>query len=567
MNRAFWQPIVHELMPFQGRFATAWRISAICALATLAFMTWQIPLAAIGCYLVLFVMKPDPGESTLMAIAICILVSVVVALLVWLTRLSIDIPTLRLLILAASSFIFMYLASASKLGPVGNIIALVIAFIMTLLGDAPFGEVATRGILYAWLMALIPMGLLVACNMIFGRSVPALLNAELTRRMHIAKDVLAGAETPSAAWQVLHQGNAPIESYLKFIGIFHLLPATQTQRLHTRHERTLLLLMQVAQLPSNPDNTAPFSATEQALRNTINTTLQNMDAPVPKGAPEPPSGFFRTDALSNPEHYRFALKTTLAACLAYIIYTALDWQDIHTAMVTCYVAALGSTGETLHKLTLRIIGCLIGAAMGIASILLLMPLMTSIGELMVLVFAGVLVAGWVSSGSERSAYAGVQIGLAFLLTVLQGFGPDVEVSVATDRVAGILLGNLLLFVIFTKVWPVSSLSFARAGISSVRARLHAYAQNAQAGQNLAPSQAAALLGDLNLAREQIVMRRFEPRELHTEENETTQLHRALSDSEAMCITAALDPSWTNHMANNANLHTDAAKESLPQTTL
>src|SRR5690606_2461914 len=137
--------------------------------------------------------------------------------------------------------------------------------------------------------------------------------------------------------------------------------------------------------------------------------LHQFYTPAPEHPLSPPSGFFYSDALRNPDYQRFALKTTLSALLAYIIYTSLDWQDIHTAMITCYVAALGTTGETVHKLTLRIVGCLIGAAMGIASIYLLMPLMTSIGQLMALVFVGTLVAGWVSSGSERSAYAGVQI--------------------------------------------------------------------------------------------------------------------------------------------------------------
>src|SRR5690606_17748556 len=158
------------------------------------------------------------------------------------------------------------------------------------------------------------------------------------------------------------------------------------------------------------------------------------------------------------------------------VYTALDWQDIHTAMITCYVAALATTGETLHKLTLRIVGCLIGAAMGMLAIVFLMPLMTSIGELMLLVFLGSLPAAWVASGSERSAYAGVQIGLAFLLTVLQGFGPDVQMSVALDRIMGILLGNVILYLVFTRVWPVSAAQAARARLDSIWSRLAWYSQ-------------------------------------------------------------------------------------------
>lgn len=545
MNRPFWHEVLHELMPFDGRLATAWRLGVICALTAMAFMTWQIPLVAIGCYLVLFVMKPDPGESTLMAIAICILVSVIVALLIWLTRLSINVPSLRLIILAACSFLFLYIGSASKLGPVGSIIALVIAFIMTLLGSAPVGEIATRGILYAWLMALVPMLLLIMCNTVFGLSVPGLLRKELGRRLDIADRIMAGTLPASAARSVLRQGNAPIHSYLQFISLFHLLPTQEMQRLRTRHERTLHLLLLIARHEDLQHDDARLQDTDASsgLKRAITESRGQLDTPFPQGPKNPPSGFFRADALSNPQHYRFALKTTLAACLAYIVYTALEWQDIHTAMVTCYVAALGSTGETLHKLTLRIVGCLIGAALGIASILLLMPLMTSIGQLMILVFAGTLIAGWVSSGSERIAYAGVQIGLAFLMTVLQGFGPDVELSVAVDRVIGILLGNALLYLIFTRIWPVSSLSAAQTGVNDVVEQLKALRTNAAPSQTLAPSQAAGLLGDLNLAREQIIMRRFEPAHRHTETDDMTRLQHTLSQTEALCVAAALDPAW------------------------
>lgn len=545
MSRPLWQEIRHELLPFPGRLATSWRLAVICALTAMAFMTWQIPLVAIGCYLVLFVMKPDPGESTLMAIAICILVSVIVMLLFWLTQLSINYPALRLIILAASSFLFLYIGSASKLGPVGGIIALVIAFIMTLLGSVPFGEVATRGILYAWLMTLIPMALLVLCNAVFGQSVPRLLRAELARRLEIVTGVAEGTLSADATVTTLRQGNAPVNSYLKFISVFHLLPSKEVLQLRTRHERILHMLLVIASHagPGSASGHVHDGNTTNTLAQTIAGLRSQIDTPVPPGPKNPPSGFFKPDALTNPLHYRFALKTTLAASLAYIIYTTLQWQDIHTAMVTCYVAALGTTGETLHKLTLRIIGCLIGAAMGVASILLLMPLMTSIGELMILVFAGTMLAGWVSSGSERIAYAGVQIGLAFLMTVLQGFGPDVELSVAMDRVIGILLGNALLYVIFTRIWPVKSISAAQTALNDVNVQLQALRINAVPGQTLAPSQAAELLAQLGEAKEQLQLQVFEPGHNDINPDERALLQKTLHDTEALCIAAALNPAW------------------------
>lgn len=542
MKPSLWRAVRHELMPFPGRLATAWRLGLICSLTALAFMTWQIPLVAIGCYLVLFVMKPDPGESTLMAIAICILVSIIVALLVWLTRISINIPTLRLIILAASSFFFLYLGSASKLGPVGSIIALVIAFIMTLLGSAPVGEVATRGLLYAWLMALIPMGLLLISQAVFGQSVPRLLRAQLARRLSLIDQIRAGDLPSSAVWPALRTGNNPISSYLKFIAVFHLLPNAETLRLKTQHERTLHMLLLLARRAELEQNLQmPMTEASRALESALENCRHTLDIPLPEGPKNTPSGFFREDALTNPAHYRYALKTTLAACLAYIVYTALDWQDIHTAMVTCYVAALGSTGETLHKLTLRLLGCLIGAAMGIGSILLLMPHMTSIGALMMLVFVGTLIAGWVSSGSERIAYAGVQIGLAFLMTVLQGFGPDVQLSVAIDRIIGILLGNALLYIIFTRIWPVSSLNAAHSALDDIAHRLDRLQANALPDQVLAPSQVAELLSDLHLANEQILMHRFERGHLQEDRQQMTELRQRIKAIEMRCIRAALEP--------------------------
>lgn len=160
--------VKRDLAYFPGRLAMAWRVGALCALMTLVAMLYGIPESAISCYLILFVMKPDAAESMAMAIAVTLLVSIVVGLILLILPYTLESAPLRMAVLVLSSFAFLWLGSASKLGPVGSIIALVIAFIMSLLGDAPNGELAVRAVLYAWLMAASPMLLLVAFNLSSG---------------------------------------------------------------------------------------------------------------------------------------------------------------------------------------------------------------------------------------------------------------------------------------------------------------------------------------------------------------------------------------------------------------
>src|SRR5439155_1230956 len=81
----------------------------------------------------------------------------------------------------------------------------------------------------------------------------------------------------------------------------------------------------------------------------------------------------------------FALKVTFAAMFCYIVYEAIDWSGIHTAFITCTFIALESTEATLYKGTLRIVGCVIGGALALFSIVFLMPHMETIASLAVLV--------------------------------------------------------------------------------------------------------------------------------------------------------------------------------------
>jgi uncharacterized membrane protein YccC len=175
---------------------------------------------------------------------------------------------------------------------------------------------------------------------------------------------------------------------------------------------------------------------------------------TPKAAARPkPKSLLVADAFTNPAHVHFALKVTFAAMFCYIVYEASDWSGIHTAFITCTFIALESTEATLFKGTLRIVGCVIGGALALFSIVFLMPHMESIASLVVLVACASAIAGWVATGSERISYAGLQLAFAFFYSVFQGYAPDTDLDNVRNRVIGILFGLVVTGLVFQYVWP------------------------------------------------------------------------------------------------------------------
>jgi multidrug resistance protein MdtO len=79
--------------------------------------------------------------------------------------------------------------------------------------------------------------------------------------------------------------------------------------------------------------------------------------------------------------------------------------------------------------------------------------MQSIFSLVLLTAAGAALAAWVAAGSLRSAYAGLQIGLAFFMCIFQGFAPDTNFTTIRDRLVGIVLGLVVSSTIFLYLWP------------------------------------------------------------------------------------------------------------------
>ncbi|MBJ2108040.1 FUSC family protein [Proteus terrae] len=482
-----------DLLPFDFRLATTWRIALLCALMAAIAMIYEIPESAISCYLIIYLIKADAVQNILLSVGVIILCSIVVCIIFVLFNLTIQNIILRFFFMALFSAVFMYLASASSLGDIGNLVALVIAFLMTLIDDIPVGDVATRALLYALLMAVSPMLLVILFNFFVGINPRKLLLNRIATRFSIASDFFLGRKESQLEISELLSTQTECKRYLMFIKMFYLRGREDIKWLENIIDNSYQILIMSLTFDKNTPTSIRFLLSKRCLEiadcfthhqidkikdkqqaqytiskihllNTFNKILSNKREikPVQKKTP-----FFVSDAFTNPNHKYFALKTTIAAILCYIFYDYFKWQGIHTAMITCYVVALTSVGETVHKLTLRITGCLIGALIGMISLLYIIPNLSDVFELMVLIFFCLLPAAWVAVGNERISYAGVQVGLAFLLTTLHGFKPSFDMDVVSDRILGILLGNIVMYIIFTKVWPSSIVNTIYKQITSI----------------------------------------------------------------------------------------------------
>jgi multidrug resistance protein MdtO len=185
---------------------------------------------------------------------------------------------------------------------------------------------------------------------------------------------------------------------------------------------------------------------------------------------DPPSRFLVPDALTNPEHVKFALKGCLAASLCYIIYNAKDWPGINTAITTCFLTALNTVGASHQKQILRIAGALAGGVLiGIGSQVFILPHLDSIAGFTLLFLAFTIPAAWVATSSPRLSYFGVQAIIAFYLINFSEFKVQVSLIPARDRVVGILLGLFMMWLIFDQLWGVpSTVEMKRTFISNLR---------------------------------------------------------------------------------------------------
>lgn len=187
-------------------------------------------------------------------------------------------------------------------------------------------------------------------------------------------------------------------------------------------------------------------------------------------------------SLSNGEAIRFALKGALAASFCGLLYQGFAWQGISTCVMTVMLVAQSSFGASLRKSLLRITGAALGGLAALLVIAGLMPNMESLASLLVVTTALFAAAAWLTTGSSRISYAGLQMALALCLVLINTLGPTTDLAPAGDRLLGILLGITVMgFMDFT-LWPVFAGPTLRRKLAEVMRRM-ADAQRFASQQN------------------------------------------------------------------------------------
>src|SRR5258707_2518253 len=584
------------LRPFPGRLEFAARLALICALTTLVVEIYQTPDPALTAYVAFFVMKPDRTTSVILSIVMVLLISIIIGLVILVSMAVIDQPAWRVASMAMMSLGLVLRTSATKSKPFGPTIALMAAYALDLLSKAKIGKLGTRGLLYAWLFVPIPASVSVIVNLFLGPPPRRLIERALAHRLALAAAMLRGPDhhKREAFAEALSEGTGELLTWLKLAGAEKTSPAEDIAALRQAAESIVPILLLVDMIDRNPEGMLPDSlkghiadvldemaSILSAARYPVEISLREDGAPLSPSAaeiladmkealarftaaplpdlpPPPPEkakgGFFLPDAFTNPEHVHYALKTTAAAMLCYATYSLLDWPGIHTCLITCYIVSLGTTGETVEKLTLRILGCLLGAAAGIAAIVFLMPNFTSIGALMAVVFVATLASGWVAGGSPRIAYAGFQIAFAFFLCTIQGSAPAFDMTIARDRVIGILFGNLVVYLVFSNIWPVTVAQRVDSGIATLLRRLGAMATAVNRSRRCSlASEASAALGAIE---QDIELAQYEPSSVRPA-NDWLDLRRRTANAIAALIgtlwlRANQDPSLGGGLSRRLN---------------
>jgi len=510
-----------ELSPYRGRTALVARMVIAATLVMLICMVFRIPYAFQGAIYALIVSRESSQATFKSAASILSLTGIGGAYLLASAWFVISIPTLHLLWVIASFFLGFYAISTIKNFGASSTFAIMICVGVPLWDRHVSAGTNVEDTLWLCLASAIGVVITVGVEILFSRIKPgedivagvadrlaAVENLLVCFAKNCSADRLTQANVVRLAMvgtsmlRRILQRSAYAPNYAEQMGAVIALTGrlvdlaanltSPTQMSGGDREQIRLLAEDVGSLRSallaegtpllnafhvtqgNVPHAIPLvtemEKTVQLMKEVL-TGSQSLGvfAPQPSTGDPPPS-FFVRDAFTNVKHIQFAVKGCLTAGLCYVIYNGVDWPGISTAVTTCFLTALSTVGSSRQKQVLRISGAVVGGFLiGMGSQVFILPYLDSIAGFTIFFVVVTAFASWFMTSSPRLSYFGVQIAVAFCLIHLNSFAIEPSLSIARDRVVGILFGLIMMWLVFDQLWGASAVSdMKRAFLSAVR---------------------------------------------------------------------------------------------------
>lgn len=422
----FWQ----DLQPTPGRLGTSLRIVLATILTLILLMTWQIPSAAFGLYMVFLLARDSPSVSMRGGIVSILTLAVAVVTELAVVILTDNSPISRVLSVAAVSFLAAMVMRATTMPNNGVTWGFMFC---TLIANWEFhapAEAQVKNSLWLVGAGAVAVGCSVAIEYMFGATNPvARLQEQLRTRYRALENLFtvianrAAADEVSAATiqvsRLAASGQATMQELYNAIVDRDLDPGPLPigSRVH------ISILAQLMDISAAFASQHPIISDPQTARRCARIAAGCHQLAFPDASTlerqaefnaEPPStlldrvetmlytirGMPQQDrsangkelialptknvpllvpgGLRNQDNVAFALKLSLSATVCYIFYHAVDWPGISTSVTTVFFTALGSTGASKQKLAFRILGAAIGGLVfGIGATALLFPQMDS----------------------------------------------------------------------------------------------------------------------------------------------------------------------------------------------
>ncbi|QLP49807.1 FUSC family protein [Klebsiella michiganensis] len=503
--QSLWPFLTRELRDAPGRANYTLRLTLSCAVLIVLFMTLHIPFLAVALIVVFYVSQPNVLMIKLVSVVFVLTVSVALGGVLLIIKWTYDYPLIRLVASVILFFCAIYLMRVlGKLGLAFFVVALAVIYAQTFPSMTSQSEILVRLLLWLWVAINTAILVTLLVNACFQQAFPGyqfkarlvVMLRQTARRLSQPDD----GTPPPTVTEIAGQFNQLRSLYQQAaratpeiaaspqawqslmataLSCSHLTALLQPGDDHPDARRRI-----ASQLNALADN-LPAAAEVQPLivpRDGANSAILQEIAevlarlargetiPLPQGEVEK-APLLLPDAWSNPAYLHFALKTLLATLLCYVFYTAADWQGIHTIMLSCVIVAQPGLGATMQKTWLRIGGALLATLIALLLIVFVQPWTDSLSGLLAMTLPVLALAAWIAAGSERIAYAGIQIGFTFALAFLSWFGPLSNLTELRDRVIGILLGVLVSSIVHLYLWPDSEAPQLKARLAQLYRQL------------------------------------------------------------------------------------------------